>query len=318
METEQESSSESAFQLSPEKASDIALFCSVAKANDADLSLREIIQLTSLDISEADLERAWRVNADLQSKYHIDSGMVYAKENATRKQIVDSERWTRIERATSNIAWAKKFAAYIKGNNSLVLSISGSTSYLSVARGDDLDFFCIERKDTVWRFLVKSLIKARIFRLAHEGSPWLCLSYVMDEEYAGSEFSSNKDGLFARDAISTIVVHGDKYYGSLLKKSAWMEQFFPKMYRSRIMSADDGVGSTKSGTFDRVLNYVLYLTAGTYIRIKSHLLNKKFERMGERSRLFKLRIGPDHCIYESRSYIQLRAMYSKLESTGRN
>ncbi|MHB8566320.1 MAG: hypothetical protein ACYC7D_00385 [Nitrososphaerales archaeon] len=306
-------------EISGETASDIALFCSVARANGSNLSLKEIIQLTSLKITEEELSHAWPRNRALSEAYEIDSGIVYGKRQNRDRAADKGEQSERTNRAHFNILYAKRFSDFTRNVNSLVISVSGSTSYLSVSREDDLDFFCITKKDTMWFFLCKALILARLFRLSDSRAPWLCLSYVMDEGYAESEFSMPQGGLFARDAISTIVVQGEKYYNSLLRRCAWMEEYFPRMYRARTsVVQSDRILNSNSSAFSKVVNFSLYLVAGSYIRLKSHMLNRKFASSGEKTRLFKLRIGKDHCIYESISYLELRKMYSMLERSKRS
>ena len=308
------------FLLTEDDASNIAVFCRIAKANGASLSLGEVIQLASLDVSEEELERAWLLDSNLSSDYEIDEQIIYERECEHRSE-VSVEQNDRRRRADSNISYARKFVSGLHTKDALVVSISGSTSYQSVSRSDDLDFFCITKRDTMWLFLCKALIRARLFRLKDKNSPWLCLSYVMDEKYATTEFTTPQDGLFARDAISTIVVQGEDNYTSLLRRCGWIEQYFQKMYRLRTVgqeNCEDRREITSSNFLSRALNSVLYLSAGSYIRFKSYLLNRRFARKKENSRIFNLRIGPDHCIFESRSYLELREMYSRLEKVERS
>ncbi|SRR5579875_64550 len=317
------------FSISREKATEIALFCKVAKANESALSLKEIIQLTSLDLSEEGLARAWH-SAPALSKYEIgDYGVVYEKEECqAERQASSVEQNERKQRANANIEYARKFAELIGGihnRKAQVISISGSTSYFSVSRQDDLDIFCIARRGSMWSILCKSLLLARALKVSDDKSPQLCLSYIMDEEYALREFTRPQDGLFARDAISTLVIHGADFYNSLLAKSDWMRAYFPAMYAAKIGGGDrdtqefqsrhsqDLVTPARVRPRERILNLFLYATAGTYIRMKSYLLNRRFAKKRQKSRAFRLRIGPDRCIYESLNYLELRKMYSKLE-----
>ena len=301
--------------MSKQKVADILVFCSVAAANGSNLSLKELIQLTSLEMSEEQLEKAWYSESVLCSRYEISSGFVIDKRTGSTGNEPKEEREFRAE---SNISYATKFAKQVSTPRLSMISISGSTSYRSVSRQDDLDFFCIAKKDTLWIFLTKALLKARLFRMRDRNAPWLCLSYVIDEAYAKREFSRPQDALFARDAISAIVLKGEKYYDSLLANCGWMRWYFPRMYDERVSKDDDtrgGISVNVRGNsfFEREFNSLLYLTVGTYIRIKSILLNRKFRRTGQKSRFFSLRIGRNHCIYESMSYRELRRMYSLLE-----
>lgn len=159
------------------------------------------------------------------------------------------------------------------------------------------------------------MIFARVFRFSTKKAPWICLSYVSDEEFVRGELSRNQNGLFARDAISTMVVRGEDYFLNLLKGNSWMSLYFPKLYGLRIREEASPKtiphGKTAS-SFERMLNLFLYYTAGSYIRLKSNLLNRKFSRDRKFSSLFNLRIGWDHCIYESVDYMRLRKLYASL------
>lgn len=299
--------------LSHEEASNIELFCSIAQENGHCLTLKQIIELTSLKLSEEELIATWNTSVSLGAKYIIDEGIVYergVKDRAlSKKELLERER-----RAEFNIRLARNFLGYLGKPNSLVLSISGSTSYLSVSEKDDLDFFCIARTRSMWLLMLRALILARLFRLVCKGTPQICLSYVMDEQFASKEFLTPQDGLFARDALSTIVIHGEEYYGALLKKSKWMERYFPSLYRSKTLPQKEVPGTLPINSLVKIVNHFLYFTLGSYIRVKSYLLNRRFTYASAHERLFTIRLGADHCIYESVNYLNLRKKYSKIES----
>jgi len=298
------------------------LFCDVANANGAPVSLRELIVLASIDFTEQQLAESWNDYEILSSRYKIKSGIVLEspigdKLDSTglvlkmKKEISEN-----LQRANSNISFATRFGSFLGVDNFKVLSISGSTSYLSVSKADDLDFFCISESGRMWKSFVRSLILARSFRLVQKDSPWLCLSYVADEEFARREFSSNRDGLFARDAISARVIHGREFYSDLLGENPWMSEYFPKLYSLQGASAsNDSETRKQNSSFSRIINLFLYYTAGSYIKVKSYLLNRKLSRDQKISSLFRLKIGVDHCIYESQEYHRLRKMYSALRTS---
>jgi hypothetical protein len=281
--------------------------------------------LASIDFSEEQFSKAWQDCELLSSRYKISSGFIVEKtsrdipspdgfdEILETEQKENSERYLR---ATSNVSYAKRFSSFIGNRLFKVLSISGSTSYYSVSKDDDLDFFCIVENGRMWTRFVKSLLLARAFRIAVKNSPWLCLSYVADEPFAKSEFAKNHDALLARDAISARVIRGEQCYGDLLRENSWMAQYFPKLYGVRVRGLKlNRPDEFKESTANRIANLFLYYTAGSYIKIKSHLLNRKFTKKGKKSALFRLRIGHDHCIYESADYVKLRRMYATLVKT---
>ncbi len=305
------------FILSEKNEAVINVFCKIACENGSAISLKEILNLTSLNATETELERAWQASR-LSEQYHLESGMVLEKAGSRPVSELHADRGNRMLRAESNVIFARKFERMFKGNNPVVFSVSGSTSYQSVSREDDLDFFCITKKNTMWIALSKALLLARAFQLVNTDSPWICLSYIMDESYAVSEFSSPKDGLFARDALSTIVLRGSSFYEDLLRKCQWMGTYFPKIYEYRTMKGSNDELTLKlkhdASSLEKIANSFLCLIVGSYIRVKSSLLNRKFASKKQPSRRFLLLMGKDHCIYESLSYLHLREVYSQIES----
>ncbi len=301
------------FILSDQNETDIRLFCEIAKEKGSLISLKEILVLTSFNVSEQELEEAW-LTSSLRGHYALASGKVVEKSKPISEVLFEEEE--RFSRARTNIYFARRFAAALSTENPKVLSISGSTSYQSVSRRDDVDFFCITSEGTMWISLTKSLLLARVFRLSLNECPWICLSYVMDENYAASEFTSPQDGLFARDALAAIVLRGADFYEGLLEKCSWMREYFPKLYQLRVRPGQMNTVhlnvKKSTSSVDQIGNLFLYFTVGTYIRLKSYLLNRKLSKSKDRSGPFILRIGKDHCIYESLSYLRLRRMYSQL------
>ncbi len=316
----------SGFTLTGEQEKNIEILCSIAESNGVSLSTAEIVELASLGIDESELQEAWK-KSKLNLKFKVVSGLITEnKEQPVSNAHVDrrhSERAVRYERAASGIAIARKFGVSLSGDKNLkLLSIGGSTSYYSVSEQDDLDFFCVTKRDSVWIFLLKALLLGRLFRFSEKEGPPLCFSYVIDEDKAAQLFRTKRDSLFARDAISAIVIAGESYYEKLLKENKWMASYFPNLYSHRIsnnskLQTEKVLGSgplsssvTRSSAVRQVANLFLFFTLGSYIRLKSHFLNKRFARAGAKKRLFEVRAGKDQCVFESLDYIELRAKYS--------
>lgn len=301
------------FVLTKEDEADILLLCEIARANGAGLSLGEILRLTSIRATEEEVTQAWRHSSVLDSKYILESGLILEKDQGNKITLAPKEEEEeRKERAKSNIEYSRKLAPLFGGRNIRALSISGSTSYLSVSESDDLDFFTVIREDAVWLFLTKALLLARLQRIAYPQNPRICLSYTAGEDFAETAFLSSQSGLFARDALTALPILGSSYYERLLAKSSWMVGFFPKLYRSRLsQSKYSEIKEENPPILFKIANFFLYYTVGTYIRVKSSMLNRRFAKWGKYDCIFRLRIGADRCIYEARSYAYLRGIYSK-------
>lgn len=304
-------------QISDRVVSEIRLLSEIAKANGSLLSLKDVATLTHIDLSEDQLAANWHSIPALTEAYDLKSGFVIERKQGNDATLpitseVVMEKWARGARYAN---FAREFASFCRGGETNLVAISGSTSFQSVSETDDLDFFCITKPDSLWMFLTKSLLVSRLFRLFRRDAPRICFSYAVDQGFAEREFATSNDALFARDALATIVIHGDRSYKRLLKRSPWISNYFPQLYQQRTVTADveqleEPVAHSTTRSF---LNLLLWFLVGNYIATKSSMLNRKFRRQRRFSSLFKVRIGPDHCIFESVRYSGLRRMYNKFD-----
>jgi hypothetical protein len=307
--------------LTEKQTREIEALCQIARENGAVISLRELIGLAAIDASEPEFETAFRSDSKLRSRFQLESGYVLDRLPApqeTSKSVEKEDR--RRERARMNLAQARRFGqALLRGT--VLVSVSGGTSYLSASEKEDIDFFCVTKTDGMWPFMLKALILARIQRMAHREVPELCFSCIMDESWATKAFRATRQPIFARDALTARVIGGMSGYGSLLREAAWMESIFPALYRARLGEAE-GEGRRSTPKLERgrgrsaVLNSFIYYTLGSFLRVKSWALNRKFAKAEWHSSLFETRIGKGHYIYESNRYVKLRKMYSELETEG--
>ncbi len=295
--------------LSEESISRIDVLYSVAKLNDSALSLKDLHVLLRAESTMADLEDAFVVSPTLSSKYQLQSGFVFEREGEPE---VGRELIKRTY-ALQNVGIASELAKQLRRSGSRVIAISGSTAYASARASDDLDFFCIAENDSAWIFLTKALLLLRASRLASNRFSKACLSCVIDMRFAKTLFKREQDALFARDALTAIVIEGGGEYEGLLTDGAWMRGFFPRFYGQRVGPPGPSIAK-KPSVAKRVLNSFLFLTVGRYIAVKSMLQNRRLAGKGDDGRLFVAKTGEDHCIYESLRYRRLREMYRGMAS----
>jgi len=308
----------SSFALEERDASQIKLFCDLAKMNGAALTVEEIVALVALPASKEELERAWNNNPILSTNYELQSGVVVERNRGGARFVTDWRVFREIDRrdrAKGYLKSAVGFSALCSGRYSKLVAVSGSASYRSVSRTDDLDFFCVTQKDSLWIFLTRTLILARLYRRFHKDSPKYCFSCNMDESFALESFATSESPLFGRDALNAVLLYGNDCYQSLLARGAWMRNYYPRLYESKFESGGERPATAREGPSagERVLNLFLYYTVGSYIKLKSALLNRRFLREGRGDSLFTVRSGPDHCMYESQKYTYLEKSYSNLE-----
>ncbi len=298
---------------------EISFLAGIAKANGSLLSLKDLVALTRTNLSEEQLMSWWAITPELAGFYELKNGLIIERGNDypwSAPRILDREQEKRA-RAESYARYAREFASFCTGQETKLIAISGSTSYHTTSAADDLDIFCITKPDHLWLFLTKSLLLARFLQIFRRSEPRICFSYAVDQNFVINEFLRARDPLFARDALTTIVVHGQEFYEELLKKSSWISNYFPCLYQQRTNAVRleperEKIASSPSRRF---LNALLLVLVGNYIAFKSAMLNRRLTKQRKFSSLFKARIGPDHCIFESVRYSKLRDMYLKLNET---
>ncbi len=304
--------------LTEKQIRDIETFCQIARENGAAISLRELIGLAAIDLSEHQLEGAFLSDSKMSSRFLLESGFVLERSVAAERgalQIVEEERRRR-ERSRANLIKASRFGRVLT-RGTVFVSVSGANSYLVARQNEDIDYFCVTKTNGMWAFMLKTLILARIHRLANKDVPELCFSCIMDEEWAFQTFRARQPPIFARDALAAKVIRGNGAYHGLLEQAPWMEDYFPIFYRMRLRETglDEPEGSRSDGVergSSAVLNSFLYHILGSFLRLKSWALNRELTKAERHSSIFKTKIGTGHFIYESNRYRNLRAIYEEL------
>jgi hypothetical protein len=308
------------WQIREQIVAEIAFLSGVAKANGSLVSLKDLAALTSTNLSEELLRSSWETIPELAASYELSNGLIIQRgsdDAGNGRCTVDVELEKRA-RAENYARYAREFALLCNGRGTNLFAISGSTSYKTPSTSDDLDIFCITEPDHLWLFIARSLLLARFLQVFRRDFPRICFSYAVDANFAKKEFLLPRDALFARDALTTIVVHGQEYYKQLLKKSHWISDYFPRLYQHRTSDVNseeresERVSSSPGGI---LLNHLLRILVGNYIAFKSAMLNRRLRKQGKLAALFSAKLGPDHCIFESVRYSRLRTMYLKLDQT---
>lgn len=306
------------FQVWEQIIYEIAFLSEIAKANGSVVSLKDLVALARTNLSEEQLKSSWAAIPELAASYELKNGLILERGQEFARSgfgSLDREQEKRA-RAASYARYARGFASLCHPRETKLMAISGSTSYQTPSASDDLDIFCITEPDGLWLFLTKSLLLARLLQIFRRSEPRICFSYAVDQNFVEKEFLLPRDALFARDALTTIVIHGQEFYEELLRKSPWISNYFPRLYQQRTnVMHREGVAGKQVGSPPRLkfLNILLHVIVGNYLAFKSAMLNRRLRKQGKFSSLFSVKIGSDHCIFESVRYSNLRAMYFKLD-----
>jgi hypothetical protein len=299
--------------LSKDSADRINLLYRAAKHNGSLVSVQELTRLLREGASESDVETAIASDPSLNSRFELRSGFL-TERNADPMADPILQEVVHRKTASVNLSHASKFASFLRYTRFSLVAVSGSTSYGSASFSRDADLFCVTPAGGTWVSLAAGLIMARAYSLANREAPAFCLSCVMDEDYARTTFHSQRHPLFARDAVEAKVLMGQGLYRALMREASWIAGYYPVAYNSATTTPGGATRRSSSG-FVRALNKLLYATLGRYIRAKSYLLNRRLRANGRSGDVFKVRLGEDHLIYESRRYLDLRMEYGMAETT---
>ena len=299
--------------LSTESAERIALLYRAAKRNGSLVTARELSRLLPENASESEVVDAIASVPFLNSRFELRSGFLTERLGEPSLDPVIHESDSR-RSARTNLVHASRFVSFLRSTGFQVVAVSGSTSYGSASISKDTDLFCVAPPRSMWVCLTKALIMARAYRLVNGRTPRICISCVMDEGYARSEFESRRHPLFARDAIEAKVLLGRDHYESLLRAASWISDYYPVAY-GEIFTGGHQTGPGRSPSFARALNRLLYPVMAQYIKVRSSLLNRRFRKEGRGGDVFGVRCGDDHLIYESRRYLDLKKEYEVADQT---
>jgi hypothetical protein len=293
----------------------ILVYCKIAAASGALLSLKDLRDLLGVDATEDELSQSISSDASLAAKISVVSGHVLLKRpdsDPASALEATKEADKRRSRALANVEAARVFARLLN-KDAVFVAVAGTNSYLSAAEGDDIDFYCITKTDGMWAFMLKSLLLSRASSVVRRGAPPFCFSFVMDEKKAREELSRPKGALYARDTLTAKVISGSGAYHSVLENASWMRSYFPIVYERRLREAEGVEGPhphSKNGS--KAMNVWLYLTLGSYVRLRAWVMNRKLARQGRSDAIFKAWIEPGRLEYASRRYVELGKMYQAL------
>ena len=283
----------------------------VAQMHSSRLALSDLEQLLPTGSSREDLVNAFQTHPGLAGKYVLKDGFVFSKQTV-QSQTPDVMFETR---SMTNVQVARWLTIALKTRNDTLVAVSGSTSYKSASKKDDVDLFCVTPRGTMWLFLAKALLFTRLSRLARKSRTPICLSCVMDRGYADDMFSHDRGALFARDALVAEVITGGEVYRHLVSMGRWMLSYFPKLYSLREGAPQQDSRVVAPSLAARLVNWLLFVTLGQYIVMKARFHNTALRRHGNPRATFVARIGIDHLIYESSKYVELQKMYRNITPT---
>lgn len=283
----------------------------IAGQHDAPVQIEDAMQLLPFRAFDTPIALGQFVRTDpvLKAAFVLDRGLLTLRE---RPDLIESP----IEQAamiSNRVGLARSFVDRLALICPwlLVAGISGSTAYGHAKAADDLDFFLVAGRRRMWITLLVALLLARIDRRRF-GAPTYCFNRTLEDYECIKDFNGYQEPLVAREALTMLVLRGERRYASLIEASGWMAQYFPLLYETRRNIKTPAHGAEHEmvgGVYWGLLNGVAYLIVTSYLRLMGLLRNARLARQGRHGAQFRTVIRKGFCAYESNKYDALRETY---------
>jgi len=292
----------------------IGTLVSIAADHGSSISSAELVLLLPQGAfaSSTELESFVACDPSLREELLVRDGQVTLKgsESLARERIQQVELSE--ERAQAAQAFSDRLVRTCPWIR--IVAISGSTAYAGSRRRDDVDFYLVTRRKRLWITLLFALTSARFHRLRSSDSPQLCFNRILEENECLDAFRSDRDPLFAREALSLRILQGRDYYRELLSSAAWMEEVFPVLFRQAIKTTT--IPSRAESDDERrgwlIVNAIAFAALAPYLMVVGLWRNHRLLRAGRLDARFRTVMRPGFFAYESRKYDLLRDKYSKV------
>lgn len=284
---------------------------SIAAMNGSSISTAELQPLLPSRIFEdpESVERFVATDQHLREMLQVRSGEVFprgAHELAVRRGAQRRLAEERVRLAESFVPRLERLCPGLE-----LLAISGSTAFGGAEPEDDVDIFLVTSRGRMWVELLMAMAIAKLDRMGRPGTPTFCFNRVTELEPCRSVFARPGDALFAREALSLKVLHGDERFRELLRSAAWMEDHFPNLYHGAVHADPRGISlHAESGSAVWSLaNVVGFLVLAPYLWLAGIVRNRRLRRQGNAGALFRTVVRYRFFSYESNKFEALRAQY---------
>ncbi|MGI0053634.1 MAG: hypothetical protein ACREC5_05510 [Thermoplasmata archaeon] len=199
----------------------------------------------------------------------------------------------------------------------LALGVTGSSAYGEPEEGDDLDLLAITRPGALWVFLAYAFVALRVGRsVSPEPGPRLvCLNFVRDATAIEREFATPHDFVYAREALSVRLLHGEAFYAGLLAEAGWMGEAIPRKYATRCRpSLRERVAPAPWAV--RLLNLLIFPALAAYLQAQGLRRNAGYRREGRAGESFESITRLDRLSFRSDRFERQRAAFRALARAG--
>jgi len=285
----------------------------VAADNDSTVSSDELRALLPAD-AFAGTQELGRFLADdpvLSSEFAVIGGEVVPRDATALIALRSEQRRLSEERLATAGRYAHRLSRMCPGID--LVAISGSTAYGGAKPHDDIDFFIVARRNRMWLTLLLAMGLARLERLRNPSAPVFCFNRVTERDPCASSFRESRDPLFAREALNLRVLQGHAFYADLIRRSPWMRNTFPALYRERLQEVffKEDESTRTTGPAGLLGNAAAFAVLAPYLWLAGLARNVGLSRAGRSRARFRTVIAWAFCAYESQKYEDLRDAYRR-------
>lgn len=193
------------------------------------------------------------------------------------------------------------------------VGVTGSVAYGEPEVGDDCDFLVVTRTGAVWAFLAYTYLRLRFRPPAPQSefpSTW-CFNYVLDDRTVRREFLKPRGFLFAREALTARLLHGEEYYRGLLGGAGWLEGETPRLYdRWKGRGFPELAPIRAAPTLVRVANAALFAPVALYLQLAGLVRNRRLRRAGRGAERFRTITRWNRLAFESEKFGRLTELFA--------
>jgi hypothetical protein len=247
----------------------------------------------------------------------------YLLTQATQSKEARSEREQmsadKLTSATNFASLLTKVVPFIR-----TVAVTGSVAYGSAAKWDDIDLFIVTERKRLWISAFLALILVRLDKWLGLRAPHLslfCLSYVHDEQGFAKESNRNRSNpLFARELLKAKPVAGAEKYRKILEENVWVGDLYSSSYSAairRLQTNSNGLAFAERNRVRLFSFFVewteefVYVLLSNYLRMRAYLTNLRLKSEGNNFRVFEPIMSESSCVYTSKFYRWLSAIWSE-------
>ncbi len=226
-----------------------------------------------------------------------------AKDEKTIDKRLEHARFSKLF-LTYSLEIAKYLATL---SNSEIVCVTGSSVYLDVIPGHDVDIMLISSRKNLFKELFRCFLIARKLKL-NKIKTNICINVACSIEDFNEEIGNRCSALIALDLIKAAPIKNQELYYSLLKRNDCIKKYFRKYYDNKLINYNQKIKKS-SHSFSNIfflLMLFIYFKIVNKIRYLKLLKEKRFIN------LFEYELSPSLFMIKSSKYEILKKRFERI------